>query len=115
LAKFAKAQDSRDEAEEDRVPTRNISLTDHLDEFVEGRIASGAYKNASEDVREGLRLLRRQAQRDAVKLERLRDAIDDGLRAAERGEYRDIRAKDIPAYTLEIQKRSDAKRKRGAR
>src|SRR5436190_2140503 len=30
------------------MPTRNVNLTDHYDRFVEGLIASGRYKNASE-------------------------------------------------------------------
>ena len=34
------------------MPTRNITLTDHLDDFIEGGVASGRYKNASEVVRD---------------------------------------------------------------
>ncbi|MGE0829618.1 MAG: type II toxin-antitoxin system ParD family antitoxin [Hyphomonadaceae bacterium] len=52
--------------------TRNISLTDHLDRFVEARVQSGDYQNASEVVRDALRMLEaRQAEREA-RLARLR-------------------------------------------
>ena len=45
------------------MPTRNINLTDHLDDFIEGGVASGRYKNASEVVPDGLRLLERARPR----------------------------------------------------
>jgi putative addiction module CopG family antidote len=37
--------------------TRNVSLTSQLDAFVDGRVASGRYRSASEVVRAALRLL----------------------------------------------------------
>lgn len=37
--------------------TRNVSLPPHLDEFVNGLVATGRYQTASEVVRDGLRLL----------------------------------------------------------
>jgi antitoxin ParD1/3/4 len=44
------------------VPTRNINLTEHLHNFVERQVASGRYSNASEIVRESLRLLEEQEE-----------------------------------------------------
>jgi putative addiction module CopG family antidote len=41
--------------------TRNINLTDHLDRFVERQVTSGRYGNASEIVRDALRLLEERA------------------------------------------------------
>jgi putative addiction module CopG family antidote len=38
----------------------NVSLTPELEKFVEGKVGSGLYNNASEVVREGLRLLEEQ-------------------------------------------------------
>ena len=67
------------------MPTRNINLTEHLDHFVERQVSSGRYGNASEIVRDGLRLLEEQEQERQAKLKALRqaakqsfDAIDDG-------------------------------------
>jgi antitoxin ParD1/3/4 len=47
------------------MPTRNMNLTGHYDQFVENEIAVGRYKNASEVLRAGLRLLEQQAREDA--------------------------------------------------
>lgn len=44
------------------MPTRNIVLTDIQSEFVEQLVISGRYQNASEVLREGLRLLQRQEE-----------------------------------------------------
>lgn len=72
------------------MPTRNINLTDHLDAFVEGSIASGRYKNASEVVREGLRLLEQRHRENEAKLERLRAEVQVGIDALERGDYVEV-------------------------
>ena len=55
------------------MPTRNINLTEHFDRFVERQVSSGRYSNASEIVREALRLLEEQEQ------ERERDQQAHGL------------------------------------
>jgi antitoxin ParD1/3/4 len=67
------------------MPTRNINLTDHLDHFVARQVASGRYSNASEIVREALRLLEDQEHEQKAKLNALRqvakqafDEIDQG-------------------------------------
>jgi len=52
--------------------TRNISLTDVLDQFVEEQVQSGQYQNASEVVRDALRLLAAQKEAQAARLEALR-------------------------------------------
>ena len=68
------------------MPTRNIKLTDHDDQLVEGQIASGRYKNASEVLRAGLRLLEQQEREDEQKLAVLRGLADDAFDAIDRGE-----------------------------
>jgi antitoxin ParD1/3/4 len=67
--------------------TRNINLTDHFDRFIEAGITSGRFSNASEVVREGLRLLEQREQEDQAKLEWLRSAAKEGFDAVERGDY----------------------------
>ena len=54
------------------MPTRNINLTEHFDHFVERQVSSGRYSNASEIVREALRLLEEQDQERQAKLKALR-------------------------------------------
>lgn len=72
------------------MPTRNINLTDHLDSFVEEKVTSGRYQNASEVVREGLRLLEDREKEDQLKLESLRAAVQLGEEAVSKGRYRDV-------------------------
>ncbi len=43
--------------------TRNVSLTPELEAFVDGRVASGRYRSASEVVRAALRLLEEDERR----------------------------------------------------
>ncbi len=46
------------------MPTRDINLTDHFDQFVGSEIKAGRYRNASEVMRAGLRLLEQQSRED---------------------------------------------------
>ena len=80
------------------MPTRNISLTDQLDRFVETSVSAGRYQNASEVVRYGLRLLQQRHQEDMLKLRRLRKAIREGEDALARGEYRDLDVDELPEF-----------------
>ena len=57
----------------------NISLTPHLEEMIREKIASGSYNSASEVVREALRLLEQEDQLRALKMQRLRQDIREGL------------------------------------
>lgn len=68
------------------MPTRNVNLTSHLDRFVERRVRSGRFSNASEVVREGLRLLEQREQEDQAKLAWLRTAARDAFAEIDRGE-----------------------------
>lgn len=60
------------------MPTRNINLTPQLDKFVDRRIRSGKYANASEVLRAGLRALEQNEREDQAKLETLRTALQAG-------------------------------------
>jgi len=57
----------------------NISLTPHLEALIREKVESGSYNSASEVVREALRLLEEEDQLRALKMERLRRDIQDGL------------------------------------
>jgi antitoxin ParD1/3/4 len=67
--------------------TRNISLTEPLDHFIDDQVQSGDYQNASEVVRAALRLLKQRADDDEHAVERLRAAIDEGIAAIEAGRF----------------------------
>jgi antitoxin ParD1/3/4 len=72
------------------MPTRNVNLTERQDQFVGEVLAAGRYQNASEVVRDGLRLLERREREDAAKLARLQVAVEEAESALARGEYEDV-------------------------
>ncbi len=85
------------------MPTRNVNLTNHWDNFVEDGVTSGRFSNASEVVREGLRLLEQRQSEDAAKVEWLRAAVQEADDAIERGEYTDLRSEgDIDEFFQQI-------------
>lgn len=53
----------------------SVSLGDYFEGFVENRIAEGRYKNASEVIRAGLRLL----EAEENKIVALKTAIQEGI------------------------------------
>ena len=69
------------------MPTRNVVLSDHQQELVETLVRSGRYQNASEVLREGLRLLEQREAEDAARLQALREAAAVGVAALDRGEF----------------------------
>jgi antitoxin ParD1/3/4 len=60
------------------MPTRNINLTPQMDSFVDAKIRSGEYANASEVLRAGLRALEQAEREDLARLEALRSAVSAG-------------------------------------
>lgn len=67
------------------MPTRNVVLTDHQASLVEQLVTSGRYQNASEVLREGLRLVERREEEDVLRLAALRHASDAGISDIEAG------------------------------
>ncbi len=70
------------------MPTRNVVLTDHQAELVERLLASGRYQNASEVLREGLRLLESREAEEKVRLKALREAARIGAADIDAGRFR---------------------------
>jgi antitoxin ParD1/3/4 len=68
------------------MPTRNVVLTDRQDLFVGELVSAGRYQNASEVLREGLRLLEDQIQRRQAELSDIQAGIIAGFDQIERGE-----------------------------
>ena len=78
--------------------TRNVVLSDHQHELVESLVESGRYQNASEVLREGLRLLERQEAEDAAKLTVLRDAAERGWSDLAAGRFDDVAEDDLDDF-----------------
>ena len=85
----------------------NISLTPPLEALVQEKVASGFYNNASEVVREALRLMNDRDQRDAAKLERLRTEAALGFAALDRREFS---SKSLSQIAEEVRNRHKKKR-----
>jgi len=81
------------------MPTRNISLTPEQDAFIdEMPTAAGEYRNASEALRDAIRALQQRRSEGALKLEKLRVAIQQGGAALDRGEFTEVEDADLDAY-----------------
>jgi antitoxin ParD1/3/4 len=56
----------------------SISLGDHFENFVDTKVSSGRFKNASEVIRAGLRLLEEEENRIAVLKKAIAEGFDSG-------------------------------------
>ena len=70
------------------MPTRNVVLTDYQAELVERLVSSGRYQNASEVLREGLRLVEDQEADSKARIKAFRDAARIGIADIDAGRYR---------------------------
>ena len=68
--------------------TRNVVLTDHQATLVEQLVTSGRYQNASEVLREGLRLVEQREAEDVYRLEALRAAVQVGFADIAAGRFK---------------------------
>jgi antitoxin ParD1/3/4 len=96
------------------MPTRNVNLTEHFDRLVKSRVASGRFGNASEVVREGLRLLEQRDQEERAKLKWLGSAVSEGIEDVEDGRYTALRSgEEVASFMRQLRRqvaRDDAGR-----
>lgn len=72
------------------MPTRNVVLSEHQQQLVETLVRSGRYQNASEVLREGLRLIEERERLESVKLKALKQAARAGWADVSAGRYADV-------------------------
>jgi len=72
-----------------------VSLSPHLENVVKNKVKSGLYNNASEVIRDALRIMLEQEEMRQAKLQALRDAVQIGDDQADRGEFSDRSVSDI--------------------
>src|SRR5690242_17732725 len=99
------------------MPTRNVVLTEHQSELIEELVESGRYQNASEVLREGLRLIESREADEKAKLKALREAVQVGIDDLEAGRYRTFDSDEaLEAYVKSLmlppQTRKAGKRRR---
>ncbi len=88
------------------MPTRNVNLTDHFDRLIDEGVSSGRFSNASEMVREGLRLLELRQEEDRARIEWLRGAVQEGVDAMDRGDFVSLRShEDLDEYMRDIREK----------
>jgi len=80
------------------MPTRNISLTAEQDAFVEEVVEAGEYQNASEAIRDALRVLQQRRREDSLRLKVLRARIKAGVDALDRGDVMEVEGADLEGY-----------------
>ena len=78
--------------------TRNISLTAEQDAFIDRIVRAGEYENASEAVRDALRMLQQRRREDALKLKALRAQIKAGVDALDRGDFVEVDDADLDRF-----------------
>jgi antitoxin ParD1/3/4 len=69
------------------MPTRNVVLTDRHEHIIDTLVSSGRYQNASEVLRDGLRLVEERETLNAAKLEWLREAARMGMADLDDGRF----------------------------
>lgn len=84
------------------MPTMNISLPDHLKDYVDEQVNSGKYTSASEYVRELVRTDQKKRERERIEIQVL-----EGLRS---GEAMDI----TPKMWAELRQKLRSRRKRAS-
>jgi len=85
------------------MPTRNVVLTAHHEQLIGSLVESGRYQNASEVLREGLRLVGQREAEDAARIEALRLAVDIGSADIDAGRCQALGSRaEIADYLADI-------------
>jgi antitoxin ParD1/3/4 len=84
------------------MPTRNVVLTDHNEKIIEDLVKSGRYQNASEVLRDGLRLVERRDAHEKAKLKALQEAAHIGFTALNSEAYIDVRDEYLEQFIADL-------------
>ena len=93
------------------MPTKNVVLTDYQTELLERLVSSGRYQNASEVLREGLRLVEDQEAEGKARIKALRAAARKGVADVEGGRYRTFDSPSDLSQHLEVLRNNALSRK----
>ena len=94
------------------MPTQNVNLSEQQVTFIRKRIEQGSYRNASEILRAGLRLLEQQEKQDQLKLKRLRRLATAAFDEIDRGEYETVDSAGIDLFIEKVDARARASKRR---
>lgn len=97
------------------MPTRNVVLTEHQEDIIDRLVKSGRYQNASEVLREGIRLIETREDREAAKLAALREAARAGFADLEDGRFADVADDGLDDFIARLGREAETRaRKSGA-
>jgi antitoxin ParD1/3/4 len=88
------------------MPTRNVVLSDQQQRLVETLVQSGRYQNASEVLRDGLRLIEERERLQAAKLAALRQAARKGWTDVSAGRYVDVADDQLEEFVGQLGRRA---------
>lgn len=88
------------------MPTRNVVLSEHQHELVEGLVRSGRYQNASEVLRDGLRLIENRDRLEEAKLKALAQATEQGWADVSAGRYTDVADDQLENFIAQLGRNS---------
>ena len=88
------------------MPTKNVNLSQQQARFVRESVNRGGFRNASEVVRAGLRLLEQQHQAEKLKLQALRKMLKEGFDDIDRGAYEVVDLDNLDQFMEKVSARS---------
>ena len=88
------------------MPTRNLVLSDHQHALVENLVQLGRYQNASEVLRDGLRLVEARERMEQAKLDALRQAARQGWTDVSAGRYIDVADDRLEEFMAQLGRRA---------
>lgn len=88
------------------MPTRNVVLSEHQQQLVESLVQSGRYQNASEVLRDGLRLIEERERLERAKLSALKQAARQGWADVAAGRYADVADDQLEDFVGQLGRRA---------
>jgi antitoxin ParD1/3/4 len=88
------------------MPTRNVVLSEHQQQLVEALVQSGRYQNASEVLRDGLRLVEERERHEDAKLKALKQAARQGWADVSAGQYADVADDQLEDFVGQLGRRA---------
>jgi antitoxin ParD1/3/4 len=88
------------------MPTRNVVLSEHQQQLLETLVQSGRYQNASEVLREGLRLIEERERHETAKLKALKQAVRQGWTDLSAGRYADVADDQLDDFIAQMGRRA---------
>jgi antitoxin ParD1/3/4 len=91
------------------MPTRNVVLTEHHEEVIDRLVKTGRYQNASEVLRDGLRLVEQREAVEAAKLAALKEAARIGFQDLDQGRFEAIEDSDLEEFIAGLGREASAR------